>query len=193
MPVSFNFYLHAQHIIPQLAPRKSSETSQTAWWYFEWQADFKSAASFSRGKKALLFYRYKHKRSSCERMCTAASFFNFFFLFVFSVNVTASHFPTGHRIAAHLVHKEQREFANSLFPWAPIKTSFGKVAAFYPSLSQCVFFSLSLTLSLSLSLSLYLSHSSPHLLTNCRKRRQWKQAIRKPRAKWGREEGMALG
>lgn len=38
---------------------------------------------------------------------------------VFSVNVAASHFPTGHRIAAHLVHKEQREFANSLFPLGP--------------------------------------------------------------------------
>lgn len=35
-------------------------------------------------------------------------------------------------------------------PWAPIKTSFGKVAAFYPSLSQCVF-----SRSLSLALSLF--------------------------------------
>lgn len=53
------------------------------------------------------------------------------------------HFPIGHQIAAHRFHKEQREFAKTggaLFPWAPIKTSFGKVAAFYPSLSQCFFF-----------------------------------------------------
>lgn len=29
MPMSFNFYLHAYHIIPQLALSKSFETSQT--------------------------------------------------------------------------------------------------------------------------------------------------------------------
>lgn len=71
MPMSFNFYLHAKHIIPKLDLFKSSETSQTAWGNFEWQwntmADFKSAASFRERKKALLFYKYKHKQASCER------------------------------------------------------------------------------------------------------------------------------
>lgn len=32
------------------------------------------------------------------------------------------------------------ETGGALFPWAPIKTSFGKVAAFYPSLFLDVFF-----------------------------------------------------
>lgn len=98
-------------------------------------ADFKSAAAFRERKKALLFYKYKHKQASYER-AQQHPFLNFF------VDVTASHFPIGHRLSAHLFHKEQREFAKTggaFFPRAPIKTSFGKVAAFYPSLSQCFF------------------------------------------------------
>lgn len=35
--------------------------------------------------------------------------------------------------------RKRKKTGRALFPWAPIKTSFGKVAAFYPSLSQCVF------------------------------------------------------
>lgn len=55
-------------------------------------------------------------------------------LFGFSVDVTASIFPTGHHIAAHPLYKESTKTEGALFPWAPIKTSFGKVAAFYSSL-----------------------------------------------------------
>lgn len=78
--------------------------------------------------------------------------------FYIFVNVTASHFPIGHQIVAHCLHKEQREFPKSgkaFFPWAPIKTSFGKVEAFYPSF----FFS-----------PVFFFNFLPLFITNCRKK-----------------------
>lgn len=67
-----------------------------------------------------------------------------FWIFFFFVTVTASHFPIGHQIVAHRFHKEQREFTKrggARLPWVLIKTSFGKVAAFYPLPSCFLFFS----------------------------------------------------
>lgn len=61
------------------------------------------------------------------------------FFFWNFVNVSVSNFPIGHQAAAHHFHKEQRGFAKTggaHFPWAPIKTSFGKVTAFSSSLSH---------------------------------------------------------
>lgn len=130
---SFNFYLHVWGSFLQFAVFVSCEALQTAWWSPAWQAENLSGEApdhFGKERKPSCFI-ITNRSGQFRKVRSISPFWIF-------VNVTASHFPIGHQIVAHCFHKEQKEFAKSgkaPLPWAPIKTSFGKGEAFYPSLS----------------------------------------------------------
>lgn len=120
-----------KHIIPKLTPRASPLRHLTRHDNIlsDRGTDFKRGASFRERKKALLLSKYKYEQANMRSSI----------LFWISINVSESNFPIGHRIAAHLLHIEFAKTGGALFPRASIKTSFGKVAAFYSSLSRCFF------------------------------------------------------
>lgn len=85
--------------------------------------------NFLRGASFRKRGKYKYKQANMHSSI----------LFWTSFNVTASNFPIGCQSAAHRLHKEFAKAGGARLPWAPIKTSFGKVAAFHPSVSKCFF------------------------------------------------------